>query len=91
MANDIAKKIIANILRNRPQTGPEYDEAVRTGTEYWLRILESRNSTAAKEAHDAAMTRLLGCRAEVQGRRYNLIERIRRATRHDATAARNQG
>jgi hypothetical protein len=90
LASDITKKIIANVTRNKPQAGPEYDEAVRTGTEYWTRVLEGKNAIAAKEAHDMAMTRLLGCKTEVRGKRYNFFERVRRITRHDAISTRDK-
>jgi len=66
LANDIAVAIIGKITKTR--TGPEYYEAVETGTKYWETVLAGRRDPAAKEAADRALSRLLNCRAEVSGR-----------------------
>ncbi|MDD1735858.1 MAG: hypothetical protein LUQ21_00125 [Methanothrix sp.] len=68
MANEIAIKLIANITRT--SAGPEYDEAIETGAKYWDSVLAGRTDQAAKEAADRALSQLLGCRAEVSGRKH---------------------
>ena len=72
-------------------TGPEYEESVRTGAEYWRLVLAGKDATAAKAASDAALSRLLGCSAQVAGRKLGLRERISRAIKHDTAATGNQG
>ena len=74
MASEITIKLIANITRT--SAGLEYDEAVKTGTKYWDSVLTGRPDSAAKEAADHALSQLLGCRAEVSGRKHTWKEKI---------------
>ena len=77
MANDVAVKVIANITRT--SAGPEYEKALETGAKYWDSVLAGQPDPAAKKAADLALSRLLGCRAEVSGRRHTWREKILRA------------
>ena len=77
MANDVAVKVIANITRT--STGPEYEKAIETGAKYWDSVLAGRPDPAAKEAADRALSQLLGCRAEISGRKHTWREKILRA------------
>ena len=77
MANEIAVKVIANITRT--SAGPEYEKAIETGAKYWDSVLAGRPDQAAKEAADRALSQLMGCRAEVSGRRHTWREKILRA------------
>jgi len=77
LANEVAVKVIANITRT--SASPEYDEAVKTGAKYWDSVLAGRPDQAAKEASDLALSQLLGCRAEVSGRKHTWREKILRA------------
>ena len=74
MANEVAVKVIANITRT--SAGPEYEEAIETGTKYWYSVLAGRLDPAAKEAADRALSQLLGCRAEVSGKNHTWKEKI---------------
>lgn len=77
MANDIAAKVIANITRT--SAGPEYEKAIETGAKYWYSVLAGRPDPAAKEAADRALSQLLGCKAEISGRRHTWKDKILRA------------
>jgi ribulose bisphosphate carboxylase small subunit len=79
LANEIARTIIARLPGIK--AGPEYDEAIRTGTAYWETVLAGRPNTAEKQAADEALSRLLRCDAQVSGRRIGLIEKVSRAIR----------
>ena len=74
MANEITIKLIANI--SRIPAGPEYEKAIETGAKYWYSVLAGRPDQAAKEASDLALSQLLGCRADVSGRRHTWREKI---------------
>lgn len=74
MANDVAVKVIANITRT--SAGPEYEKALETGAKYWDSVLAGRPDPEAKEASDRALSQLLGCRAEVSGRKHTWKEKI---------------
>ncbi len=76
MAESIVRGIIEKIQPDA--SGMAYEEAVRTGTLYWLCILENRDPTEAKKAHDAALSAFLGCSAHVDGRKRTLKERLLR-------------
>ena len=77
MANDIAVAIIGKITKTR--TGPEYYEAVETGTKYWETVLAGRPDPVAKEAADRALSTLLNCRAQVSGMKHTWKDKILRA------------
>ena len=81
MAHDISRALISKITKTT--SGPEYEEAVTTGAAYWLQVLQGQDSQATKQAHDAAMSRLLGCTANVEGRRLGLKERIAKDLREN--------
>jgi len=68
LANEVAFKLIANITRI--SSGQEYEKAIETGAKYWDSVLAGRPDPAAKEAADRALSSLLGCRAEVSGRKH---------------------
>ena len=74
MAHEVAVKVIANLTRT--SAGPEYDEAVKTSAKYWDSVLAGRPDPAAKEASDRALSQLMGCRAEVSGRKHTWKEKI---------------
>ena len=74
MANEITIKLIANITRI--STGPNYEEAVELGTRYWETVLAGPPDPAAKEAADKALSRLMGCRAKLSGRKYTWKDKI---------------
>lgn len=77
MANEITIKLIANITRT--SAGQEYDEAIEAGAKYWETVLTGRPDQAAKEAADRALSLLMGCQAEVSGRKHTWREKILRA------------
>jgi hypothetical protein len=66
--------VIANITRT--STGPEYEKAIETSAKYWYSVLTSRPDSVAKVAADLALSQLLGCRAEVSGRKHTWKEKI---------------
>ena len=74
MANDVAVKVIANITRT--SAGPEYEEAIGTGAKYWYSVLAGWPDPEVKKAADRALSQLLGCRAEVSGRKHTWKEKI---------------
>ena len=78
MANDIAVAIISKLEITKTCTGPEYYEAVETGTKYWETVIADRPDPAAKEAADRALSRLLNCRAQVSGVKYTWKDKILR-------------
>ena len=77
LAHEVAVKVIANITRT--SAGPDYEEVIELGTKYWDSVLAGRPDPAAKEAADRALSQLLGCRAEVSGRKHTWREKILRA------------
>lgn len=74
MAEDLARGIIGKLTPI--ETGPEYDEAVQAGSLYWLHVLKGKDLAEAKRAADEALSRLLGCRAEISGKKRTLRERL---------------
>ena len=81
MAHDIARALISKLTKTT--SGPEYEEAVQTGAAYWLQVLQGQDSQATKQAHDVAMSRLLGCTAHIEGRRLGLKEKIEKDLREN--------
>jgi hypothetical protein len=77
LAEQIATSVIAKILTE--QSGPAYEEAVRAGAAYWRLVLDGKDATAAKQEADEALSRLLGCTAQVSGRKLSWKEKIARA------------
>jgi hypothetical protein len=77
LANEVAVKVIANITRT--STGLEYEKAIETGAKYWCSVLADQTDPEAKKAADLALSQLLGCRAEVSGRKHTWREKILRA------------
>ncbi len=87
MANDISRSIISTL--SRATSGPAYEEAIRTGAIYWGLVLDGKDSVQAKQEHDEALSKLLGCEVLISGRKFGLKEKILRAF-HDSTSARHQ-
>ena len=85
MAHDVSQTIISKV--SLVSSGPEHDEAVRTGAIYWRLVLDGKDATAAKAAHDAAMSRLMGCSARIDGRKLGWKERLSRVF-NDTTTTR---
>jgi hypothetical protein len=77
LAREIAEIIIQRIKDFPP--GPEYNEAVRAGAVYWETVLAGKPDLRKKEAADEALSKLLGCRAQVAGRKLGFREMISRA------------
>ena len=81
MARDISTELIdriplpESILRG----SPEYDEAVEAGALYWATVIAGRPDPAAKESADRALSRLIGYKASVSGRKHAWKDKILRA------------
>jgi hypothetical protein len=73
---------------SKADTGPEYDSAIQAGAIYWQLVLAGKDTAAAKQASDAALSRLLGCSARVNGRKLRLREQILRALHDSLTSSR---
>ncbi len=74
MGKDIATQLIGKITS--PTPGPDYERAIETAALYWDSVLAGRPDPKAKAAADRALSHLLGCRAEVRGRRLGLKDKI---------------
>jgi len=77
LAEDIARCIIAKV--SKATAGAAYEDAIQAGVVYWELVLTGKDATAAKQAADEALSRLLGCTVHVLGRKQNLKEKILRA------------
>lgn len=78
MAHDISSELIDRISLLDPNNrgSPEYDEAVEAGALYWASVISGRPDPVAKESADQALSRLLGCKASVSGRRQTWKDKI---------------
>jgi hypothetical protein len=54
----------------------DYEKAIELGTKYWDTVLNGRPNPAAKESADRALSQLLGCRADVSGRKHTWKEKF---------------
>ena len=69
--------IIAKV--SQTTSGSSYEDAVQKGTVYWELVLAGKDATAAKQAADEALSRLMGCTAHVSGRKLTWKETVLRA------------
>lgn len=65
MANNISRGLIQKLTTRR---GPEYDEAVQAGVDYWETVLAGRPNEKLKRIADDALSKLIGCNVQVTGR-----------------------
>lgn len=81
MARDISAELIDHIPLPDPNLrgSPEYDEAVEAGALYWNSVISGRPDLLAKESADRALSRLIGCKASVSGRKHAWKDKILRA------------
>jgi hypothetical protein len=81
LARDISAELIDHIpLSDMDLRGsPEYDEAVEAGALYWASVISGRPDLAAKEAADRALSRLIGCKVSISGRKQAWKDKILRA------------
>ena len=74
MAHDIAAKVIANITPI--STGQEFEDAIVTAARYWDTVLTGKPDPEAKVVADRALSKLLGCKASVSGRKHAWKDKI---------------
>lgn len=76
-AETIARTLIAKVSKAR--AGPEYEAAVMAAAVYWDTVMDGEPRPEAKEAADQALSKLLGMRAGMTGRKKSRTENLKRA------------